>query len=265
MNAKEELNALTGGNADKPAPEVDWEARYRELESKVENDRLSNKGRWDKVNAENAELRQKLSEAMAHRSEDDALSALSEDERAALPDEVLSALGKVAAGAKADAERRMMEIESERRAEAEARRESATGEFLARIDREFPGVRASIMTGGVNRDAWMSYYGPNKQTIDYALSSGDFDTFAYHLRQFYSYHLGSDIPSGTGSSAAEPPPMACGNGPASGMNANRRYTAQEYQQLEERAMKLRQSGRLEEYRKLSDELDNILAEGRVSD
>ena len=262
------MNALSGGGTtggDAGGETTDWKAKYEEMERKFRSAQVE-QGRVKKLDEENKALRSRLAGAEALRRAKDEVANMDEEQKGGTPDDYLVGAGVLAQKVAADAiaaqsaefDRRMAEREQR---EAAAQRQG----FAQRIEREFPGfLRDAVTEGGDKFAAWMKYQRFNAATITAAVNDCDFDTLAWHIRAFYNSELGIPPPSG-GTGASAPDPSPTGGGQQVRTAAGKVYTAQEYAELEKKAMQLRRMGDYDGYRKLDAELNTILTEGRVKD
>lgn len=261
------MNALSGGGAtggDAGGEATDWKAKYEEMERKFRSAQVE-QGRVKKLDEENKALRSKLAGAEALRRAKEEVANLGEETRGDVPEDYLVGAGvlaqKVAADAiaeqKAEFDRRMAEREQREAAAAQAR-------LFQRIEQEFPGLLRDISDGGDKHAAWLKYQRYNAPSITKAIGENDFDTLAWHFRNFYTMEIGIPPPSG-GTGASAPDPSPTGSGQRVRTEAGKVYTAQEYAELEKKAMQLRRMGDYDGYRKLDAELNTILTEGRVKD
>ena len=265
MNEKEQAAAAFGGKSgEQPVVTTDSERRIAELERELQNARVE-QGRVKKLSEELKARDEELAKLRASRQNEDILSALSAEERESVSPEVLGVLTKAVGKVQSDYERRFREQEALRSQAEAGRREADTEAFARAVDARFPGFFSSVGQGGANEAAWKTFMRFNGPSVNTAYANCDMESIAHFVESFYRNHLGTDVPSGKGGSAApEPSNQGGGNRPELG-GGNRVYTNEEYAALDERCMKLRREGKIQEYRKLRDELDTILSEGRVKD
>lgn len=266
------MDALAGGGA--PAGNsgggdtTDWKARYEEMERKFQSAQVE-QGRVKKLDEEKKALEAKIAELSASRRSEAAISALPDDIREDMPENFAKGSALVAqrmvdeALASRDAE--MRELKAQMAAREQRSAAASRQAFGQRIEQEFPGfLRDAVSEGGDKHAAWVQYQRYNAPSINAAVNACDFDTLSWHIRKFYTDELGIAPPSG-GTGAAAPDPSATGGGQRVHAETGKIYTAQEYAELEKKAMQLRRMGDFEGYRKLDAELNNILTEGRVKD
>ena len=256
-----------GGGGAKPAegnaPDAaEVERQRHELENM--------QGRVKALDKRNKELEKQLAELRAARRGEDILSeTLTAEEREKLDPAYLAVQAKIAAASEERIRREYEERERERK-EQDARKaaedeERAKGNFVNSVEERFPGFLASTASGGQNNEQWKKFYALYGPSISAAYNSCNLEAMAHFITQFQS-QLGIRVPSGSQGTATSPDPRNLGSGePVQHGGPNKVYTANEYAALEKQAMQLRRRGDWEGYRKLNDELNNILAENRVKD
>lgn len=262
-------NGAAGGNAGGDA--TDWKAKYEEMERKFQSAQVE-QGRVKKLAEENAKLQKQLADRTTRRPSD----YLSDEERKEIDDAQRGIIDKMVDGRLSDAmAANRDEIEAlraqiaQRDAEREQReqREAAAArqDCAQKIESAFPGFfRDAVLEGGDKHAAWQKYLCFNAASVTTAFKACDFETLSWHIRNFYNTEVGIPPPSG-GTGAAAPDPSPTGGGQRVHAETGKIYTAQEYAELEKKAMQLRRMGDFEGYRKLDAELNNILTEGRVKD
>ena len=267
------MNALAGdgaaaGTQPGGGDATDWKAKYEETQRLLNSARVE-QGRVKKLDEENKALQRQLEDERASRRTQNVIDGLPDEVKGDVPDDYLKAQAEIArrtadqALASRDAEMEALKAQLAERDERDvaARRQ----QFAARIDREFPGFfRDAVSEVGDKHAAWVQYQRYNAPSIVAATRSFDFDSLSWHIQQFYQNMLGIAAPSG-GTGAAAPDPSPTGGGKPVHAETQKTYTAQEYAELEKKAMRLRRMGDYAAYRKLDEELSNILAEGRVKD
>lgn len=261
------MNALSGSGAaggDAGGDATDWKAKYEEAQRQLQSAKVE-QGRVKKLDEENKALRSRLAGAEALKRAKEEVANMGEDQRGEVPEDYLVGAGvlaqKMAAEAiaeqKAEFDRRIAEREQREAAAAQAR-------LFQQIEQEFPGLLRDISEGGDKHAAWLKYQRYNAPSITKAIGENDFDTLAWHFRNFYNTEVGIPPPSG-GTGAAAPDPSPTGGGQRVHAETGKIYTAQEYAELEKKAMQLRRMGDYDGYRKMDAELNTILTEGRVKD
>jgi hypothetical protein len=265
-DTKKAMDALAGagtdgGNAEGGA--TDWKAKYEEMERKFHSAQVE-QGRVKKLDEEVKALRTRLADAETLRRAKEEVASLGEDSRGDVPEDYLVGAGvmaqKMAAQAiaekSAEFERRMAERDAQDRVAAENR-------FAARIEQEFPGFLASaVIEGGDKHAAWTAYQRYNAASIQAAMRSFDYDTLAYHIRQFYTNNLGIEPPSG-GAGRAAPDPGSIGGGKPVVATPGRTYTQEEISNLYDEVEKARDRGDFAEVKRIGAEIDKAMREGRV--
>lgn len=264
MNEKEQAAAAFGGTgSEKPVATTDSERRIAELERELQSAKVE-QGRVKKLSEELKARDEELAKLRSSRQTEDILSALSEEDRESVSPEVLTAMAKLAGKVRSDNEQRLREQEAiSARAEA-GRREADAENFSRAVDARFPGFFQSVGIGGANEAAWKTFMRFNGPSVKNAYERCDMDAIVHFVESFYRFHLGTEVPSGKGATAA-PEPSNQGGGIRSDAGGGRVYTSEEYAALDERCMRLRREGKIQEYRKLKEELDSILSENRVRD
>lgn len=270
------MNALLGGN--KPSSGENtvefWKAKASEFERLAQSTKVE-QGRVSKLDARVKELEAENARLRSNRKAADIVAGMTEDERGEIATDVLetqariadraaeNAVGSALNGINAEFER----MKQEREAEKAANQRRIEAEFASRIDDSFPGFLASISEGGDKAKAWASFLVNNAESVKDAYRRCDYNALAYHIRRFYSEVLDVRPPKERDNGATGPDPSSTSGGlpPGSSINGERRYTAQEYDALDEKCMKLRRAGKYDEYTKLREELDSALSEGRVDD
>ena len=255
------LNALTGAAAEKPADTTDWKAKYEEARHALESAKVD-QGRVKKLSEEKAELQRQLDEAKAKR-------LFSPELADSLPDETrqgLTAVQKASQDAIAQAEARhraeMDELKAQM-AERDSRNAAAArSAFAAKIDAAFPGFLASIGQNGDKAGAWAKYQRFNAASIAAAVNACDFDAISYHVESFFRNELGLEPPSG-GTGAAAPDPSAVGGGTPAVAKPGKIYTWDEINKAYDEIEVLRSRGDKEGMKRLSDEIERAQKEGRV--
>lgn len=262
-----EMDALTGGTNAQPAPEKTFDA----AEIEKQRHELDNmRGRVKSLDSRNKELEKELAALKAERGRADIVSAaLSDEEREKLDPNFLDAAAKIAAASAASVRQEYEERERARQEQDAANRsaneERAKKDFAHRIEERYPGFLGSIGEGGGNSEQWKRFYAFNGPSISSAVARFDIETLAYFIDKFNS-ELGIRVPSGSQGAATSPDPRNLGSGAAvQHGGSNKVYTAEEYAALEKQASQLRRRGDWDGYRRLNDELNNILAENRVKD
>ena len=269
MEINEQVNALTGGVATPASGGEDWKAKYEAAQRELASARVE-QGRVKKLDDRTKELEAELKALKAGKSKEELLASLSEDSRENVAPEVQAAAAEIAAAAlereRAANEERFKRLESKYAADREASAEANQRAFMARIETTFPGFLSSVGPGGKNAKAWTKYLVYNKGSVSGALAQCDFSTIDYHIRQFCA-SIEVPVPSADGGEATISDPGNQAGGPVPKLNASvgKVYTGEEYDALDAQCEKLRREGRLDEYRKLRDELESALHEGRVKD
>lgn len=270
----EQMNALMGGASGTPGGNggEDWKAMYESLKAKYDADRpmlgrvreLSEKDRRiSELEKENERLR-------TAGAATDMVAQLTPEERGDLPEDYLGAAAKLASRATDAAlkgvNEEMARMRMEREEERAAGREAERARFIERINARFPKFLSSISEGGANVKAWSEFLAMNAGSVKMALENMDFGVLEYHIVRFYKEVLEVNPPKGGEGVATAPDPTSQGGGrPSTTEGGEKIYTASEYDALDEKCEKLRRKGDFVEYRKLRDELESALSEGRVKD
>ena len=265
-DTEKQVNALLGS---KKTPgggvEKDWKAEYEALQAERERD----KAMIGRVKASDARVKEleeenkRLKEGMRAKK-----ITLTPEEQGEIPSEYVDMAATVASRAAGDAmagvNQELARLREEREAEkAEARKRIAT-DFVNRINRRYPGFLVSIGEGGDKADAWTSFLVNNAASVNEAFVKCDYDSLVYHIDRFYREVLEVRPPNGEKGNASVPDPVSHGGGsPVARADGKKTYTEEEYAALEKKCADLRRKGEYAEYKKLRDELDEILVEGRV--
>ena len=267
-----EMNALLGGDTNtSDNVTVVNTGVAQDVFDKTNHELDVARGRLKTLDAKNKELEKELAALKASKARTDIVSAaLTDEERANLDPTFLDAAAKIAA-ASADSVREQYEERERLRQEQDAANRTAYEErmrkdFVTRIEGKYPGFLGSIGAGGGNSELWKKFYAFNGPSISAAVARFDLDALSYFIDKFNS-ELNIRVPSGSQGNATSPDPRNLGSGATVVHHGgpNRIYTSDEYAALEKQAEQLRRRGDWDGYRKLSDELNNILAEGRVKD
>jgi hypothetical protein len=273
MNEKtESIVGAIGGNAEgaENGGAPDYKALYEEMQKKLQSEKVE-AGRLKKEAEENAALRKQIEELKKSKRLEDAISALPEDLKDEVPDDLKRGSAIIAHKAvdmaMQDANARLAKLEEERELERRAKSDLARRELDDRLATAFPGFGRSIAAGGDKHDAWIKYQERNAQTLKSAIESSDFDTLKYHIEMFYK-NLDLPLPSGDQGGSAAPEPRAMGGGVESQavvLQPGKTYTAKEYQRILEDAQAKFQRHILsyKEYVGICDELSKAYKEGRV--
>lgn len=224
------------------------------------------RGRTKTLDARLKELEKENAELRASQNRDEIiLSALSEEERNSLDPAFVSAMAKVSAATEVRLRKEYEERDRQTAAEREARMQEAKVNFARQIESAFPGFLASIGEGGDKNAQWREFCGVYGASVNAAYARFDVNAISTLIKQFQS-SLGIRVPSGSQGKATSPDPRNLGSGTvAQPTNGSKVYTQEEYAALEKQAMAARRRGDYDTYRKLDEELNNILAEGRVKD
>ena len=258
MKSNEEKMKSVFGKAE-AAPDIDWKARAEAAEKKLHDNEVE-RGRVKQLSGELAEARSRLAEWEAKDRSKAMFQGVSEDERNAIPDEVLSVTGKVAGNALEEAKKQMLaEVEARFAKERSSR---SRMDVESRVNAYCPTFFNDVNEGGDKCDAWKEYRRYNNASIAGAFEDGDFDTLKYHIDSFYNQKLGIPVPSGEGGTAA-PDPRSHGGGQGVQTAQGKVYTNDEYIALYDEIEKCRSRGDFGEMRRLEAELKKAPAEGRV--
>lgn len=269
MSEEEQVKALlgkrkspAGGSGESP------EQRCAELERQLQSAKVE-QGRVKALDARVKELEQECARLRGERGAADVAAALTPEERGDLPEDYIGAAAKMTSRAVGQALTGVNEELARMRREREAEREAEEGrrksDFIRRVNARFPGFLGSISEGGDKAQAWASFLVNNADSVSSAFARCDLDSLVYHVERFYREVLDVRPPDGERGAATAPDPVPRGSGKPAERDggSERAYTPEEYDALDEKCMKLRREGRIDEYRKLRDELDSALSEGRV--
>jgi len=244
--------------------EIDYKAECERLKHELEVTRIE-EGRVSKLDAE-----LKAKEArIAELEKAAALGSLPEELREGVPDQMKEAAILLSKGivdkAVQQQNERIAELERQQREaqeQSQHRQQEMVDAFLAKLNSDYPAFMKGIRAGGAFNAAWLEYQENNAESINAAVNSCNVKKMEYHIKTFCEKY---DVdPSGGRDPNATPDPRALGGGaPRQEPGTKKIYTPEEYQTLTEKARRLRDEYRFDEYRKLSRELDEAWTEGRV--
>lgn len=264
----EQMDALMGGGTTTPAaaqPTAQEEFERTRHELDVARGRL--KARDGRVK----ELEKELAELRARTQQEDLVSkALTPEERERLDPSFISAAAKIASESENRIRREQEERDQRAIEEREADVQRRKADFSRRVEERFPGFMSSVGAGGEKSAAWTEFMHFNGPSVNAAYARFDLETVAYFISQFDSWYkskFGIRVPSGSQGKATSPDPRNLGSGaqPVQQDDSKKVYTSEEYDAIEKKALAARRRGDWDEYRKLNDKLNDILAEGRVKD
>lgn len=245
-NYKEQINDIMGDS--KPvSADVDWRKRCEELEKQLNSTRVE-EGRVKKLAEELKARDEELAKLRAKNEEDNLLDNLSQEEREEIPAEFLNATSKLIRSGldkvRSQYDQRLKDYESRMSSNAQE-------DMLRRIDAQYPKFRQDVGAGGDKQEAWSVYRRYNQASIAEAINTGDYDTLSYHIKKFYTDHLGvSDPTEGFGAAASEPSHVSAATR-GQPTNGNK-YTIEELDALYEEVEKARDNNDYAEVRRLSE-------------
>ena len=262
--AGNKVGALIGAAGAAPEAADEWKQKYEELKREYDSKKpmLGRIGDLSAKDREIAELRKRVGELeKGGRRPSDALTP---DERENLSPEFVNAAEKISTaateGISEELKRMRMERDQERAEFLKAKEE----QFLQAIENKYPGFLAKI-NGGEWAAAWSSYLSHNQGSVVSAYKSFDVGSLSYHVDRFYREVLEVRPPDGKGSASVPDPVSLAGGKPGTVVSKDKVYSPEEYEALEAECAKLRRNGDFDGYRKLRDNLETILREGRVKD
>lgn len=258
-NIDNAMTALAG--SENGGSEPDYKSMYEQSQRELQKERVE-AGRLKKTMGELEALRKENEAMKSSQVRQSLIEAVPENERTDLPESVLNAAATMAEKAADGVSRRLEEIE---RRSAESAREASKRAFFDRVNSSFPGFIHDIQAGGDKSVAWNSYLRHNRASVVNAIEGSDYETMVYHIKQFFTSTLGIQAPSGATDQPTYPEPRSSGGGmPAEGGDsANKHYTIDEFNVLERKADDAKARGDIDAYRRLTQEMDNILSEGRI--
>lgn len=274
MNAetKDAMKALGLQPGGEGTPPNGGEPDYKALYEKAQHDLDVAKVEQGRVRKLNEELQAKNAR-IAELEKGAALGALPENLKEGVPDEMKEAALLLSKGvvdkAMAGQEERLAMLERQQKEEAERRRADearAQSEridaFMSSLKQAFPDFMKGLATDAAFKAAWEEYQVNNAESISAGFAACDFKKMSYHIKRFCE---STDFdPSGGRGEIAAPDPRSLGGGvPRTEAGGQKTYTLQEYNSLQEKARRLREEYRFDEYRKLSRELEDAWSEGRV--
>lgn len=255
MAGTSEGSAVAGGE--------DWKSKYEALERKYQTEKVES-GRLSKTNEELAAARKRIAELEGIDRTKRAMADIPEEISGDVPD-YYKATSAIIAQRTVDESMAAMNERMERM-EMQAN-EGAKNAFANRINSEFPGFLNGIGPGGDKQAAWDKYLKHNSASVREAMARGDYDTLTYHIREFYQRELGVPVPTGKGVSTVPDPSQTSGGGKpvvTASFIPGKIYTQAEYSALEQRAEEARSRRNFTEYQAMTQELDRIIAEGRIN-
>lgn len=264
----EQMDALMGG-ANSPANGAGSGVSMDEFE-RTKHELDNSRGRLKALDAKVKELEKENAELRASQNRDEIISsALSEEERDKLDPAFVSAMAKVSAATEARLRKEYEERDRQTAAEREARMQEAKVNFARQIESAFPGFLASIGESGDKNAQWREFCGVYGASVNAAYARFNVSAISTLIQQFIAWsnkEQGVRVPSGSQGKAMSPDPRNLGSGKeVQHDNGTKTYTPEEYAELEKKAMQARRRGDFDAYRKLDEELNTILAEGRVKD
>lgn len=268
MDNGEQISALLGGKKPQMTQEEDWKSKYEEAQRQLNSAKVE-EGRVRKLNEEKKALEKRLAELERGSQAREIAAAVSDEDRGDIPEEYVGLAAKVAAEATARVSKSMSgeieRIRKEREDEQQAMQKRVSEQFLTQVDARYPKFLKDIGVGGDKEEAWKSFMENNSESVSKAYNSCNLKGMIYHLDRFYR-EIGVRPPEGGRVGASAPDPvMTTGSG--LGLNSddpNKKWTKEEYDALEKKAYALRASGDFKGYTKMVQEMDNILAEGRLA-
>lgn len=278
MNDKKDILGAIGGNnagaSGNGGGEPDYKALYEQSQKELQTQRVE-AGRLKQTSDELSAARKELEALKRAKRTEEAISALPDDLKNEVPDDIKrgaaiiagKAVDSAIGGAMAGTEERLAKLE--RGAEEERNRATLARkrEFEGKIASTYPDFVKGISEGGDKRDAWKKYMKHNAGSVNTALDTFDFDTLEYHIKNFYR-EIEVPLPSGNQDGSATPDPRATGGGASTQavvLQPGKTYTAQEYQRILNDAQTKFQRHVIsyKEYAGICDELTKAYKEGRV--
>lgn len=262
--AGNKVGALIGAAGAASGSADEWKQKYEELKREYDSKKpmLGRIGDLSAKDREIAELKKKIGdlEKGGRRPSD----ALTPDERENLSPEFVSAAEKISTAATEGISEELKRMRMEREQEREEFMKVKETQFLQAVESKYPGFLAKI-NGGEWAAAWSSYLSNNQGSVVSAYQSFDIGSLSYHVDRFYREVLEVRPPDGRGNASVPDPVSLAGGKPGSVVSKDKVYSPEEYEALEAECAKLRRNGDFDGYRKLRDNLENILREGRVKD
>lgn len=264
-SVESKMNAALGAaTSQRAVGDTDWRAKAEELERQLQKERVEG-GRLKKTSEELEALRRENEALRAKQREEELIGSLPEEDRSAVPDEVLNVAAKMVKQTEARFDERLRVIESARQREVEENREAARRGIAQKVADYCPTFLDDVSEGSDKYAAWCEYKRYNEASITGAFASGDFDTLKYHIDSFYRMKLGIPVPSGRQDASAAPDPRSNVGGvsqvPAYGSGTV--YTEEQFNELYDLKELARDRGDWEEFRRISKEIERAPQEGRV--
>ncbi len=262
------LNQPGGEGTKTTGEEPDYKALYEKAQHELDVVKVE-QGRVRKLNEE----LQAKNVRIAELEKGAALGALPDELKETVPEAMKEAALLLSKGvvdkamheqeeALAAQNRRLAEIERRQQEEAARGQSDRIDAFMSELTQAFPDFMKGLAAGGTFKAAWDEYQVNNAESLSAGFAACDFRKVSYHIKRFCE---STDFdPSGGRGDIAAPDPCSLGGGvPRHDAGGSKTYTMQEYNSLQEKARRLREEYRFDEYRKLSRELEDAWSEGRV--
>lgn len=221
-------------------------------------------GRLKAQNEELERLRRENEELRRRRNEEDIASAITEEERAGIPEEVMNASTKMMRSLEERLQRRIDAVNADREHERAEALERAKSDIVSKVMDYCPTFLDDVSAGGDKNASWEEYKKYNGDSVNSAFARGDFNALKYHIDMFYQNFLHVRVPSGKGDTA-EPTPRANGGGSDPQTGSGKVYTLDEFAKLYDELEVCRAKGDEAGRRRLEEEIKKAPSEGRVKD
>lgn len=261
METVDKMAAAFGGGANKPDSGDSNEDLAKQLARAKEYEATQN-GRLKAQNEELERLRKENEELRRKRNEEDIASAITDDERAAIPDEVMTASTKMMRSLEDKLQKRIDAVQASQTHEREEAQNRAKSDVVSKVMAFCPSFLDDVSAGGAKNAQWEEYKKYNGDSVNAAFARGDFASLKYHIESFYQNFLHVQVPSGGGANTAEPAPRSVG-GTSDAPITGKTYTLDEFSALFDQKEAARERGDFAEVKRISDEINRAQAEGRV--
>lgn len=261
IQTAEAAPAMNLGGAASANGNGEIEALRRELQSsKVEAGRVKALAQQLKdKDDEIAKLKQELETLRANGGNRDYMADIPENLRDSIDETAVKAVGQMMDKRLRERDEEYRRMEAERNEQTRAMRNQ---EFLARVDREFPGFLQATNPGGDKQEAWEKFLRIYGASVRSAVNSFDFDALSGLITAFYR-EIGVPANRNAGTAITPRPVLSDGAQP----NGDARvYTFAEYQTTLEKAGEDLRAGNIDraKYRAICAELESAVNEGRVT-
>lgn len=235
------------------------ELKHQLATAKVEQGRVRALADENKaLKQQNAELQAQIDALRAERK--DYMAELPQELREQVDPAAVKAFGTMLDKRTAETERRERERDKARKAEEAYR---ADRMFEERIEGKFPGFMQKTSEGGELYAPWMKFLGEHRPVVISAYNAHDLGTLSTVINMFMKE---AGVQTRGKGQAETPEPVSVASSDLANPNGQKRvYTVAEYASLVEKTGNDYRSGaiKIEDYRKIRNELSAAKAEGRI--